>query len=172
LEATEIHIDKQECNWFTSLSEARKGYYNRPKSKTFASIDSLSFNGETLALYQITVSENHGIKKGLNEIDHSLTWKKDATNVNIYFVVPPDIFEKFTLQKYKTVKDEDYQRENPEWINEITQYVMEINLGVNNKSAKYKRRSNDVISGDENNDDKEVERKIKRVIWCQGTIVV
>ncbi|CAG8799357.1 10628_t:CDS:1, partial [Cetraspora pellucida] len=61
-EATEIHTEKLEYNWFMSLDEARKGYYNRPKSKTFASIDSFSLNGETLALYQITVSENHGIK--------------------------------------------------------------------------------------------------------------
>ncbi|CAG8834519.1 21186_t:CDS:2, partial [Racocetra persica] len=58
----EVNIKEMECNWFTALNEARKGYYNRPKSKTFASIDSFSLDNKTLDLYQITVSKNHGVK--------------------------------------------------------------------------------------------------------------
>jgi len=61
-EVIEKHIEKLECNWFMSLKEAHKEYYNRPKSKTFASIDSFSLNDKTLALYHITVSINHGMK--------------------------------------------------------------------------------------------------------------
>ncbi|CAG8629894.1 1532_t:CDS:1 [Ambispora gerdemannii] len=61
-EITERHIQKLECNWFMTLNEAHKEHYNRPKSKTFASIDSFSLDNNTLALYQITVSKNHGIK--------------------------------------------------------------------------------------------------------------
>src|SRR6185369_17922883 len=61
-EVIEKNIEKLECNWFMSLKEAHKEYYNRPKSKTFASIDSFSLNDKTLALYQITVSTNHGMK--------------------------------------------------------------------------------------------------------------
>jgi hypothetical protein len=47
--------------------------------------------------------------------------------VNLYFVVPSDIFESFPPQKYKTAKGEDYQK-IPEWINKITQYALEVNF--------------------------------------------
>ncbi|CAJ0644343.1 4612_t:CDS:2 [Entrophospora sp. SA101] len=126
LEATERHIKESECNWFMTLNEARKEYYNRPKSKTFASIDSFSLDNNTLALYQITVSTDHGIKvKGLNDLDRFLTWKRDVDNINLYFVVPSDIFEEFSFQKYKTVKDQGYQK-IPKWINNINQYALEV----------------------------------------------
>ena len=94
----------------------------------------------------------------------------NAKNINLYFVVPPDIFEKFPLQKYKTAKDEECQR-IPGWINKITQYALEINLGINNKGAK--KRSSDAISEDDKNEEasekrmvnKDVEkRKTKRVM--------
>jgi len=102
--------------------------------------------------------------KGLNDIDRFLAWKKDAKNINLYFVVPPDIFKKFPLQKYKTAKDEECQR-IPGWINKITQYALEINLGINNKGAK--KRSSDAISEDDKNeeasekrmDNKDVEKR-------------
>ena len=71
-------------------------------------------------------------------------------NINLYFVVPPDVFEKFSPQKYKTAKGEDCQK-IPGWINKITQYALEINLGINNKGAN--KRSNDAISGDDKNED-------------------
>jgi hypothetical protein len=65
-ETTERNVKKLKCNWFMSLNEARKDYYNRPKSKTYASIDSFGFDNDnnTLDLYQITVSTNHGVKVG------------------------------------------------------------------------------------------------------------
>jgi len=52
---------------FMTLNEARKEYYNRPKSRTFASIDSFSLDNNDLALYQITVSKNYGVKVKDNE---------------------------------------------------------------------------------------------------------
>lgn len=64
--------------------------------------------------------------------------------------MPPDIFENFPLQKYKTAKDEECQR-IPGWINKITQYALEINLGINNKGAK-KRSRNAILEDDKNED--------------------
>ncbi|RIB03091.1 hypothetical protein C2G38_816903 [Gigaspora rosea] len=62
----ERNIKEMKCNWFMTLNEARKKCYNRPKSKTFASIDSFCLDGETLDLYQMTISKNHGVKVGNN----------------------------------------------------------------------------------------------------------
>ncbi|CAG8597147.1 1130_t:CDS:2, partial [Diversispora eburnea] len=108
-----------------------------PKSKTFASIDSFSFDNDnnTLDLYQITVSKNHGIKiKGLNDLKFSLPWI-DVNKINLYFVVPSDIFESFSPQKYKTAKGEDYQR-IPEWIDKIPQYALELNFDSGQKRSR------------------------------------
>ncbi|CAG8778225.1 31077_t:CDS:2, partial [Racocetra persica] len=147
-EVNERNIKEMECNWFTTLNEAHEEYYNRPKSKIFASVDSFSLDSKTLDLYQMTVSTDHGIKiKGLNDL---LAWRKDVNDFNLYFVVPPDIFKTFPTQKYKTAKDEDYQK-IPRWINNITQYALEINLGISNKSAK--KRSSDSMSGDYENEE-------------------
>ncbi|CAG8635136.1 28065_t:CDS:2, partial [Racocetra persica] len=130
---------------------AHKEYYNRPKSKTFASIDSFSLDSKTLDLYQITVSTNHGMKiKGLNDLDCLLAWRKDMNNFNLYFVVPPDIFGTFPLQRYKTTKDKDCQKILG-WINNITQYALEINLGISNKGVK--KQSSDAMSGDDENEE-------------------
>ncbi|CAG8669724.1 4007_t:CDS:2, partial [Ambispora leptoticha] len=147
----ERNIKEMECNWFTTLNEARKEYYNRPKSKTFASINSFSLDNKTLDLYQITISENHSLKKkGLNDLDRLLPWRKDVNDFNLYFVVPSNIFETFPLQKYKTTKNENCQK-IPSWIDNITQYALEINLGISNKSAK--KRSSVAISGDYENEE-------------------
>ncbi|CAG8580043.1 2290_t:CDS:2, partial [Ambispora leptoticha] len=150
-EINERNIKEMECNWFTTLNEARKEYYNRPKSKTFASINSFSLDNKTLDLYQITISENHSLKKkGLNDLDRLLPWRKDVNDFNLYFVVPSNIFETFPLQKYKTTKNEDCQK-IPSWIDNITQYALEINLGISNKSAK--KRSSVAISGNYENEE-------------------
>ncbi|CAG8443324.1 14649_t:CDS:2 [Cetraspora pellucida] len=151
-EVNEINIKEMKCNWFTTLNEACKEYYNRPKSKTFASVDSFSLDNKTLDLYQITVSENHGVKiKGLNDLNRLLEWIKDVDNINLYFVVPPNIFETFPLQKYKSAKGED-SKKIPKWISEkLTQYALEIDLDISNKSAK--KRSSDAISGDNENEE-------------------
>jgi len=97
--------------------------------------------------------------KGLNDIGRFLTWIKDAKNINLYFVVPPDIFEKFPLQKYKTTKDEECQR-IPGWINKITQYALEINL-IKNKGAKERDDKNEDTSGEGMNKDVK-KRKTKK----------
>ncbi|CAG8848706.1 6118_t:CDS:2, partial [Racocetra persica] len=147
---TEINIKNLEYKSFSTPNNASKECYNRPNSKTFKSIDSFSLDDRTLNLYQITISNNHGIKiKGLEDL---LTWINDADNTNLYFVVPSNIFKTFPLQKYKTIKDED-SKTIPTWINKkITQYALEINLDISNKSAK--KRSSDAISGDEETTEK------------------
>ncbi|CAG8704734.1 2867_t:CDS:2, partial [Cetraspora pellucida] len=136
------NIKEMECKWFSTLGDAHEEFYNRPISKTFASIDSFSLDNNTLNLYQMTVSEEHGVKiKGLENLRRLLTWREDVNNFNLYFVVPWDIFETFPLQKYKTTKYEDCKR-IPKWINEkITQYALEINLEIGDKDTK--KRSSD-----------------------------
>ncbi|CAG8841650.1 34019_t:CDS:2, partial [Gigaspora margarita] len=116
-EIAEIDIKELEYNWFMSLNKARKGSYNRPISKTFASIDSFSLNDETLL-------------KGLKDVNRFLPWRKEIKNIDMFFVVPPEIFETFPQQKFKTAKDENYRGGIPEWANGITQYALEINLGI------------------------------------------
>ncbi|CAG8709748.1 22047_t:CDS:2, partial [Gigaspora rosea] len=59
---TEKKLKKLECNVFTTLNEVNKERYNKPNSKTFASIDSFSLDNNDLALFQIMVSKNHGVK--------------------------------------------------------------------------------------------------------------
>ena len=53
-----------EYNWFATMKDVCEKCYNRPLSKIFESIDSFSLENDnkTLALYQVTVSMNHGIK--------------------------------------------------------------------------------------------------------------
>ncbi|CAI2193055.1 6954_t:CDS:2, partial [Funneliformis geosporum] len=136
-EVSERHIKELECNWFMKLKEARKEYYNRPKSKTFASIDAFSLDNNTLVLYQITVSTKHDIKvKGLDDLKRFLGWGNNINNIHLYFVVPPNIFEEFPLQRYKTVKDQDSQK-IPIWIKNIPQYALEINMVEQRNSKRH-----------------------------------
>ncbi|CAJ0887474.1 12735_t:CDS:2 [Entrophospora sp. SA101] len=165
-EITEKCIENLECNWFMMLNEARKEYYNRPKSKTFASIDSFSLDNNALALYQITISTNHGIKiKGLNDLNHFLSWKNDMNEINLYFVMPSDIFEKFLPQKYKTAKDQNCQK-IPKWINNITQYALEINVGSGQYDLK---RSSDTMLGDNESGESSEKRMNKKDMKKQKT---
>ncbi|CAG8602124.1 11129_t:CDS:2, partial [Cetraspora pellucida] len=149
---TEINIKNLEYKSFSTPNNASKECYNRPNSKTFKSIDSFSLDDKTLNLYQITISNNHGIKiVQIKVLEDLLTWINDADNTNLYFVVPSNIFETFPLQKYKTIKDKD-SKTIPTWINKkITQYALEINLDISNKSAK--KRSSDAMSGDYKNEE-------------------
>ncbi|CAG8572241.1 8331_t:CDS:2, partial [Racocetra persica] len=110
-------------------------------------------------------------KDGLKDLDRSLTWKKDSKNISMYFVVPPDIFETFPRQKYKIIKDEDYQGGIPEWVSGITQYALEINLGIDNKHAK-KRSSNTISIDDKGNKDEAVSRKKQKTKEGSGVDIV
>ncbi|RIB23151.1 hypothetical protein C2G38_2291998 [Gigaspora rosea] len=67
---TEKKLKKLECNVFTTLNEVNKERYNKPNSKTFASIDSFSLDNNDLALFQIMVSKNHGVKTYLKAFHH------------------------------------------------------------------------------------------------------
>ncbi|KAF0332866.1 DUF185-domain-containing protein [Gigaspora margarita] len=130
----EKQLKKLECNVFTTLNEANKEHHSKPKSKTFASIDSFSLDNNDLALFQITISENHVVKvRGLKDLNRSLTWMKN-NSINIYFVVPPDIFGSFPLQRYLTTKDEDSQKAQG-WSNKITQYALELDMRMTKKRS-------------------------------------
>ncbi|CAG8733459.1 7978_t:CDS:2, partial [Funneliformis caledonium] len=146
-EETEKHIKNLECNWFMTMKEARKGYYNRPKSKTFESIDAFSLDNSVLTLYQMTVSIKYSMKvKGLNNLKRFLGWENDMNNIHLYFVVPANIFEEFPFQSYKTVKGQDSQK-IPRWINNISQYALEINIDSEQRNLKrhYTDSDNDAM---------------------------
>ncbi|CAG8776566.1 6163_t:CDS:1, partial [Cetraspora pellucida] len=99
--------------------------------------------------------------KGLNDLNRLLEWIKDVDKINLYFVVLLNIFETFPLQKYKSAKGED-SKKILKWISEkLTQYVLEIDLDISNKSAK--KRSNDAISGDNENEETTGKRTNKDV---------
>ncbi|CAI2166028.1 10118_t:CDS:2 [Funneliformis geosporum] len=127
---------------FYTLEDTRKNYYNVPTAQNFESIDSFSYDENTLFLYQVTVSMKHSIKfNALDKIKKFLDWDKD---IYLYFVVPPEIFSRFPPQKYKNSKDEDRQK-FPTLINKLSQYALEVPINV--------MIDEDLNIGDENQDD-------------------
>ncbi|CAI2174198.1 6219_t:CDS:2, partial [Funneliformis geosporum] len=135
-EIKDKEVEKLEYNWFTTMKHVREDCYNRPKSKIFETIDSFSLEkcDRTLALYQITVSMNHGIKaKGLKVFKRS-KWDNSSKkfiewdeSFKLYFVVPSENFETFPWQSYRT-KTNNSIKNHPQWIKEIPQYALEIRL--------------------------------------------
>lgn len=95
--------------------------YYRPVSDTFESIDSYVYPNE---MFQVTVSRRHGVKQdGLRAIKEILDENSD---INIYFVLPKDIFENFkTKQSYVNKgKGKIFDA----WIYNIVQYALCIDL--------------------------------------------
>ena len=102
------------------IQQGRKNYY-RPNSDTFESIDSYIYPNK---MFQITVSRGHDVKQdGLRAIKEILD---EDSEINIYFVLPKDIFENFkTKQPYKNKGD---GKRFDTWINNIVQYALCIDL--------------------------------------------
>jgi len=107
------------------IQQGRKNYY-RPNSDTFESIDSYVYPNK---MFQVTVSKRHGVKQdGLRAIMDILD---EDSDINIYFVLPKDIFENFkTKQPYEN-KGEG--RRFDTWINNIVQYALCVGIAENYK---------------------------------------
>jgi hypothetical protein len=78
-------------------------------------------------LFQITISERHPIKQEpLRKILEKLPTEE---KVLLYFVVPEDIFERFTYQEYHT-EQRMVSRNVPKTVDEIEQWVLGVPLRV------------------------------------------
>ncbi|CAG8676130.1 16323_t:CDS:2 [Funneliformis mosseae] len=102
------------------IQKGQKNYY-RPNSDTFESIDSYVYPNK---MFQVTVSRRHGVKQdGLRAIKKVLD---EDSDINIYFVLPKDIFENFkTKQSYENKGD---NKRFDAWINNIVQYALCVDL--------------------------------------------
>ena len=97
----EVFLPKERLQ-LSSLRESElstEGKYLVPKSKTLISVDAIAPPG---AAFQMTVSNTHTIHAGgLKKVIEFCS--KECTTFRFYFVVPEDIFMKFTkIQKYVT----------------------------------------------------------------------
>ncbi|CAG8596002.1 6195_t:CDS:2 [Funneliformis mosseae] len=127
LEEIEKHIKNLECNWFMTMKEA-------PLITTFL------ISNDRLDKVQ---------HEGLNNLKRFLGWGNDMNIIHLYFVLPPNIFEEFPFQSYKTVKGQDSQK-IPRWINNISQYALEINIDSEQRNLKrhYTDSDNDAMLRD------------------------
>jgi hypothetical protein len=79
------------------------------------------------SLFQITISSHHPVKQEpLRKLLEKLPAKK---NISLYFVVPEEIFEKFTFQNYLNEQGNVSQRV-PESIDMLEQWVLGVPLKV------------------------------------------
>ncbi|RIB01901.1 hypothetical protein C2G38_2126519 [Gigaspora rosea] len=91
--------------------------YYRPTSKNFESIDSYVHRNK---LFQVIVAKRHGIKQdGLRMIKGILD---ESCKINFYFVLPKDVFAKFT--KKQTYENKGGGKVSDAWIYEIDQYAL------------------------------------------------
>lgn len=117
---------KTEAQTFRRVDEIQPGYYSRPLSATFESIDAIrTGEGGFDELFKMTVSTEHGIKtKGLENLLPKLTIGKA---IRLYFVVPTDVYQTFSSQqKYITAKGEK-AKVVPRWITEnVEQWALKL----------------------------------------------
>ncbi|CAG8441789.1 14959_t:CDS:2 [Cetraspora pellucida] len=119
----EIHSFKPlEENFFNCVEEIKKDEkYYRPTSKNFESIDSYVHPNK---LFQITIAKRHSIKPdGLRMIKGILD---ESRKINFYFVLPKDIFAKFT--KKQAYENKRGEKVFDAWIYEIDQYALCLDL--------------------------------------------
>jgi len=93
----------------------------RPIIPTFESVDAILPGCGT---FQITVSKRHGIKQqGLSIVLGKLQHHPD--NYNLYFVLPPEIYQTFVKpQPYKTLDNKNSQA-IPTNVQKVVQYALE-----------------------------------------------
>jgi hypothetical protein len=102
------------------IQHLKKNEYGRPASKIFESIDSV-FREDSI-LFQITVSTSHPVKlHGLKEV---IKYLPTTTEIDLYFVVPPDIYPNFKEQNYINKKNTK-SASSPD---NVVQYALEIPL--------------------------------------------
>ncbi|CAG8785327.1 17206_t:CDS:1, partial [Dentiscutata erythropus] len=115
---------------FTHLSNIdqtkHEGKYCQPISKTFCAIDAfvLGVSNSINMLFQMTVSSNHPIK--VHGLENVMNIGTSHGSYELYFVVPPDVWDDFTKQNYINLDDTD--RKKLGCLSQITQYVLEMPL--------------------------------------------
>ncbi|RPB19041.1 hypothetical protein L211DRAFT_668245 [Terfezia boudieri ATCC MYA-4762] len=124
-----IALPKLVQQSFYSVDEIKPGFYSRPRSRTFETIDSLCIYrvAEHDSLFQITVGRQHSIKvNGLENLSGKLMGK-----VRFYFVVPGDVYPRFiNPQNYLNSAGQKHQR-IPRWITEkVEQWVLKLDYSA------------------------------------------
>ncbi|CAG8650232.1 32715_t:CDS:1, partial [Gigaspora margarita] len=115
---------------FTQLSSIdrteHKGKYCQPKSKTFCAIDAfvLGQSNAINMLFQMTVSSNHPITT--HGLENVMNIGSSDEPYELYFVVPPEIWNDFIQQKY--INLDATNRQKVGFLSQITQYVLEMPL--------------------------------------------
>ncbi|KAF0429612.1 crinkler family protein [Gigaspora margarita] len=95
--------------------------YYWPTSKNFESIDSYVHPNK---LFQVIIAKRHGIKQnGLRMIKEILD---ESSKINFYFVMPKDVFAKFT--KKQPYENKGKGKAFDPWIYEIDQYALCLDL--------------------------------------------
>ena len=98
-------------------------YYQR-KYSNFSVVDSIKAPNN---LFQFTVSQKHSIKA--TQFKQLLTQLKMLdSQINLYFVVPPDVYDKFPRQKYVTNPGEDFNQQDQLCMQQVHQFVIRLNL--------------------------------------------
>ena len=98
-----------------------RGVYGYGKNRNFAAVDAVI---QPDKLFQITVSGKHGIDvKGLASATRAL--QADESVVELYFVVPPDVFDTYTKQTLKRIRGE---LEAASVAHSVTQYVLKLEI--------------------------------------------
>jgi len=114
----------------------KRNHYARPNAANYGGIDSLI---PPQNLFQMTVSPHHPVLiKSLEEIDEVFQPRgitpKPPTTYNLYFVVPEDVFPKFTsVQSYygaskKVLKIENATPSQKDLMSRVTQYALELKI--------------------------------------------
>lgn len=126
-----LALHQQDENRFSDIGEIKNNMYYQPIDKTFPSIDAIYAPN---TLFQMTTSLNHPIKMiGLNKLWNKL---RKTGEIDFYFVVSVQLFEKYRKQNYATVKGGIATNVNP-WINnQIKQYVLGICLDFKDSLAR------------------------------------
>ncbi len=114
----------KQFNQVSEINMSQHVHYYQPKYSNFSVVDSIKAPNN---LFQFTVSQKHSIKA--TQLKELLTQLKMLdTQINLYFVVPPDVYDKFPRQKYVTTQGEDFKQQDQLWMQQVHQFVIRLHL--------------------------------------------
>lgn len=121
---------RQIAEPYKNLTDIKKGFYNRPSAKNAPTFDAIITGSTPVMLFQMTINKIHSLKfRGLISIQTMLE-KENTTDVDVYFVVPPDVFESYQHEQKierKNKKEKDVSETEHEKLTlKIHQFVLEI----------------------------------------------
>jgi hypothetical protein len=109
------YIPSGPSNKFLELQDIIEDRYNLPNNPSFPAIDSLwPSRGE---MYQVTSAESHPVKAdtlpAIRKVFANWLCANPTKKVKLIFVVPPERFESFTIQRYveKTKEEKDEKKD-------------------------------------------------------------